>query len=246
MFRLAFSSALKSSAFRSTSLKLPRSSHRAPSIPIRRPLSSSSNSQPSKICPQCSTPLPTALPLCPKCSYIANIPSTTPYHDLFNLNSGHNPFIVDTGLLKRRFLEAQRLCHPDTWAVKAPQKKLIADHMSSLINEAYKTLSSPLRRAQYILEQHGHELNETDQLQDHVLIMEIMEVREELEGANTQEEVEGIRDENRGKIDGVVEAIEECIGREDWEGAKKEAIRLRYLDGIQEAAKAWPNSVFDH
>lgn len=38
-----------------------------------------------------------------------------PYHDLFQLPFEPNPFVVDTYELKRRYLDAQKLCHPDGW-----------------------------------------------------------------------------------------------------------------------------------
>lgn len=69
-------------------------------------------------CPSCSTPLPTALPTCPKCSHIEPLPASTSYHDIFGLQANPNPFIVDTKELKSRFLQAQRVCHPDAWSRK--------------------------------------------------------------------------------------------------------------------------------
>lgn len=72
--------------------------------------------QPLTTCPQCGKPLPTPVPVCTHCAYIARLADSTPYHALFQLPQ-QNPFVVDTAQLKRRYLEAQRLCHPDAWAV---------------------------------------------------------------------------------------------------------------------------------
>ena len=74
----------------------------------------------------------------------------------------------------------------------------MAASQSSLLNEAYKTLQSPVLRAQYILTQEGYPPSETDKLTDRELIMEIMETREELEEAESQDSVEQIRSRNKG------------------------------------------------
>lgn len=40
----------------------------------------------------------------------------SPYHALFSLHEGSNQYIIDSAQLKRNFLQAQRLAHPDTVA----------------------------------------------------------------------------------------------------------------------------------
>lgn len=72
----------------------------------------------SSRCSSCSQPLPTPLPACNKCGSISPIPPSIPFHDLFALPYRPNPFLVDPVLLKRRFREAQAVCHPDSWASK--------------------------------------------------------------------------------------------------------------------------------
>ena len=72
----------------------------------------------SKTCPSCSRALPTALPACPHCAYIAAPPLHWTYHDLFELPYEPNPFRVDARALKERFRRAQAVCHPDAWVSK--------------------------------------------------------------------------------------------------------------------------------
>ncbi|KZT30574.1 Co-chaperone Hsc20 [Neolentinus lepideus HHB14362 ss-1] len=212
---------------------------------VRLHRSFTSAPSPSK-CPQCSAPLPTPLPACPKCQYINRVPSTASYYELLGIKAGTNPFTVDAIALKRHFLQEQRVCHPDTWSGQPKEKKDLADHMSSLVNEAYKTLLDPLRRIQYILKLEGYETSESDQLDDPELIMEVMEEREQLEEASEQEQVEEIKSRNQGKINNTTTEIEHLVGSRNWDEARKAAIRLKYLQGIHDAAQAWPNSLFDH
>lgn len=74
----------------------------------------------SRTCPSCSTPLPTALPTCPKCQYISPLPSSMSYFQYFNLPDvdSSNPYVVDLSDLRRRYLRTQRVCHPDIWSQK--------------------------------------------------------------------------------------------------------------------------------
>jgi molecular chaperone HscB len=77
-------------------------------------------------------------------------------------------------------------------------KTLAARHLSSLVNEAYNTLLRPLSRIHYILSQHNVGVSETDQLNDPHLITEIIEIREALECASSEGEVEEIKHDVTG------------------------------------------------
>jgi molecular chaperone HscB len=145
-----------------------------------------------------------------------------------------------------------------------PQKKYdIAASLSSLVNTAYKTLRQPLLRVEYILSQHDLQTNETDGLEDSELIMDVLESREALEQASSRAEVDLVQSANQGfsasfrssffshssvsaKMDELLGQIENFVEEEDWINLKTAAIKLKYLQGIADAADAWPNRVFDH
>ncbi|KAF9229281.1 hypothetical protein BS17DRAFT_743172 [Gyrodon lividus] len=201
----------------------------------------------TKTCPSCGAKLPTALPVCPNCNYIAKLHHSITYHELLGLSYEPNPFVVDSALLKRRFLEAQRLCHPDAWATKGEDQKDAALDVSNTVNAAYKTLSSPLDRIEYILRRNGIETGEADQLGDLELITEVMEAREEIEGTQSDnaDRLHGVRDKNDGefKMSEVTKVIEESVAREDWAKAKAAAVRLKYLQGIEDAIRSRMNQI---
>jgi len=48
-------------------------------------------------------------------------------------------------------LQLQKEFHPDKFTLKSEEEQAHSAHMSALINEAYKTLTSPLRRAVYLV-----------------------------------------------------------------------------------------------
>ncbi|KAJ7492615.1 hypothetical protein FB451DRAFT_1219038 [Mycena latifolia] len=191
----------------------------------------------SKKCPACAHPLPTPLPACSSCGTISPIPQAVPFHDLFALPARPNPFVIDPVLLKRRFREAQAVCHPDTWASKGQHKQDIAQALSARLNEAYNALADPLRRAEYILEQNGLPIAEGDQLDDLEFISEIMQMRESIDEAQDADELARIVDDNAAKIDETVGELEGAVGREEWASVKDAAVRLKYLEGIGAAGR---------
>ena len=78
------------------------------------------------------------------------------------------------------------------------QQQLAADQ-SSLVNKAFETLKDPLKRAEYLLALRGHPINEEDTLLDaqQDLLMDVMEVRQQLEEAEG-DELLGLVQQNKG------------------------------------------------
>ncbi|KAI9572966.1 hypothetical protein HD554DRAFT_1985728, partial [Boletus coccyginus] len=192
----------------------------------------------ARTCPSCGAGLPTALPVCPTCRYIGRVQDSITHHELLGLPYGPNPFVVDTGELKRRFLEAQRLCHPDGWATRSEGDREAALAVSNAVNGAYKTLVSPMERIGYVLGRHGQAVGEGEQVEDMGLIMEVMAAREAVE----QGGVEGLAalkaaNDGKYKVRGAVGTIEGAVGRSDWGAAKAGAVRLKYLLSIEDAIR---------
>ncbi|KAH7106609.1 Co-chaperone Hsc20 [Auriculariales sp. MPI-PUGE-AT-0066] len=201
---------------------------------LKRPLTTAA----SRACTKCGAALPTALPLCTACKFIAPVQPHTTSRDVLaqHVEPGENPFRVDPQALRAAFLRAQQVCHPDAWASAPVQSQRLAGEYSALINHAYRTLSSPLARAEEILRDHGRDTKEHDQLDDPELVMGIMETRERIEEGN-----EAVREEitrtNKEHMKACVARLEEHIANEDWDAAKKEATKLNYLETIDAAAR---------
>lgn len=68
-----------------------------------------------------------------------------------------------------------------------------------MLNTAYRTLCSPVLRAEYLLSRTGRAIQEVDQIEDQALIMEVMEAREEVDDAATEDDMEGIRERNQSQ-----------------------------------------------
>ncbi len=103
-------------------------------------------------------------------------------------------YILTYGLPKARYT-IPRIKIPVPSSLNTSQDKTrVARDLSGLVNEAYNTLLQPLSRIQYILSQHNLGVSETDQLDDPHLITEVIEMREALEDASSESEVEGIKE----------------------------------------------------
>jgi molecular chaperone HscB len=101
-----------------------------------------------------------------------------------------------------------------------------------------------LRRARYLLAQQGIDVeDESAQISDNALLMEVMEAREAVEEVEDEEGLVSIREENEGRIEESVKVLEECFGKGDLEGAAQEAIRLRYWANIAESIHGWEKGV---
>ncbi|THH34132.1 hypothetical protein EUX98_g90 [Antrodiella citrinella] len=168
------------------------------------------------------------------------------YHQVMGLDYEPNPFQVEHATLRARFLALQRLVHPDRWAAKSPIKGDIAARVSEAVNTINSHLSNPFLRAAYILEREGITDNPESILDNPAVVMEVMEVREALEEAQTEEEVEEIRVQNKANMNDVQEELSEFVAAKAWDRVSEAAIRLKYLQGIEQAARAWPNRAHDH
>ncbi|QRW05072.1 iron-sulfur cluster co-chaperone protein HscB, mitochondrial [Ceratobasidium sp. AG-Ba] len=161
----------------------------------------------------------------PSCSHISSLPTNTPYQTLFNLPE--NTFQIDLKDLRNRFLQTQRIMHPDAWSSKPEKEKAAAAEYSSLLNKAYETLRSPLKRAEYLLSLRDIELGERDKLEDR-----------KVEFAETVQEVEAVMERNRAGINNALSSFEQAYNRGDYEAAKEACVKLKYWVGVEESAQA--------
>ena len=115
--------------------------------------------------------------------------------------------------------------------------------LSALINTAYKTLSDPLLRAQYLL-QHTYnvDVNSEDNsthASDADTLMEVMEAQERIEDAETEGQIDEIRAENAKRIEETEEALGNAFERDDEAAATRECIRLRYWRSLGDGLHSW-------
>ena len=172
-------------------------------------------------------------------------PPTPPTHyEIFKETFAAGPppagaFSADVTKLRKEFLKLQGQAHPDKHPGGADKRR--AEGLSSRINEAYKTLQDPLRRAQYLLSLRGIEVaeDETAKVEDPELLGEVLETREAIEEAETEADLEPLNDTNEVRIGKSLVVLEHAFAREDLDTAKAEAVRLRYWFNIKESLHNW-------
>ncbi len=88
---------------------------------------------------------------------------------------------IDLDRLNGQFRELQTIVHPDRYAAAEDEQRLQAIKLSSYLNEAYETLKSPLRRAGYLLQLQGVDIEQVEQSDlDPELLFEQLRLRESL------------------------------------------------------------------
>ncbi|KAF1842795.1 Co-chaperone Hsc20 [Cucurbitaria berberidis CBS 394.84] len=153
---------------------------------------------------------------------------------------GH--FTIDLNALKKEFLQLQARAHPD---LHPQANKKRAEALSSRINEAYKTLQDPLRRAQYVLSLRGIEVaeDETAKVEDPELLMEVLEAREQIEEAEKEEDLVEMKTVNEERIAESTKVLEQAFREDDLQTAKSETVKLRYWINIRESIHSWEKGV---
>jgi molecular chaperone HscB len=126
-------------------------------------------------------------------------------------------FAIDMAALDRAYHEVQNKVHPDKFAHASDAEKRVAMQWATRANEAYKTLKSPFRRAAYLCELNGVDLQiETNTAMSPAFLMQQMEWREAMEDAKVakdvdalkrlEKELQGVRKTEIEKIAGLLDA----------------------------------------
>ena len=158
------------------------------------------------------------------------------YFALFSLPIS---FEVETTVLTENYRALQQAMHPDKFAAATPQEKRYSMQASSLINEAYQTLSSDLKRAVYILQLNEIDVDtETDTKVDPMFLMTQMKYREQLEAIPQTEDPFAAADAMRESITGDVGALNTSVSnalqQEDFAVARDTVRKWQFLEKLKQ------------
>ncbi len=67
---------------------------------------------------------------------------------------------VDAETLQKRFYELSKQWHPDRFGRKSAEEQAEALDATSILNDGYRTLKDPVRRAEYLLKEEGFPIGE--------------------------------------------------------------------------------------
>jgi len=100
------------------------------------------------------------------------------HFELFHLPA---QFAIDGAALDSAYREVQSRVHPDRFVSATDAEKRVAMQWATRANEAYQTLKHPQKRAQYLCELHGVDLQtESNTAMPMAFLMQQMEWRDEL------------------------------------------------------------------
>ena len=81
--------------------------------------------------------------------------------------------------------------------------------------------------------------DETAKTDDMDLLEEVMDVRNFIDNATEDTELEGTRRENEERIKEGEEELTKCFEEDDLEGARRECVRMRYWRNVRESIDGW-------
>lgn len=113
--------------------------------------------------------------------------------DLYALLGLDERFAIELGELERNYLERSREIHPDRFVNAPASQRVNALQQAMELNNAFKTLKKPMARAEYLLQRRGVSIGDNEQL-DPGFLMEMLEMREELQDARAAGQSDTIRE----------------------------------------------------
>ena len=143
-------------------------------------------------------------------------------------------FAVDAAALDRAYRGIQSRVHPDRFAHAGDAGRRASMQWTTRVNEAYRTLKSPVQRARYLLELNGVDVGfETNTRMPADFLLRQLELRETLAGAKLPEALDAllaeVRREQRLLEQGIAQLIDD---RKDYAAAAGEVRKLMFLDKL--------------
>ena len=136
--------------------------------------------------------------------------------------------------LERSYRAIQSQIHPDRFAHAGDAERRASMQWTTQVNEAYRTLKSPVQRAKYLLEMRGVDVQfETNTQMPADFLLKQLELREALAEAKQPEALDRLQVQVR-KEKGL---LEHSIGhlvdaKQDYAAAAGEVRKLMFLDKL--------------
>ena len=167
-----------------------------------------------------------------KTSAAAARASISSHFELFGLAPA---YALDLQALESAYRDIQSRVHPDRFAHAGDAERRASMQMTTQVNEAYRTLRDPVRRAQHLLDLNGVDVAfETDTAMPKDFLMQQMEFRERLEEAKSSKDLELLsRGISREKSDIEQEIAEQIDGQKNFQEAKTLVRKLMFFDRLE-------------
>ncbi|MEX2365962.1 MAG: Fe-S protein assembly co-chaperone HscB [Pseudohongiellaceae bacterium] len=173
--------------------------------------------------------------------------SSQNYFEIFSLPE---TFQIDAEKLRQEYRRLQAEFHPDKFAAASDRDRRLALQYTSILNDAYETLRSPLRRSGYLLTLHGIDPEENNQA--HLgpgFLMAQMKLRERLETIAVQEELEEL-DRLKSDVANEINCYQDEISRlfqdQGYTSAKPVYNKLQFLYKLESEINQIEEKLLDY
>lgn len=181
------------------------------------------------------------------CASCGAIQPPDPKADHFAVFGVERRFALDVTDLERRYKEMTKVLHPDRFARADERARRASLKRSIQLNEAWRTLKDPVRRAEYLLSLSGVVVGGEEGTTKRVdgakvrlpvapaLLMEVMELREglaEARAANDHAGVAALAATVRGRREAAMRAVASVFTQKtpDHEAIARDLVAVRYYD----------------
>lgn len=145
-------------------------------------------------------------------------------------------FAQDCAALDARWKELQREAHPDRFAAQGAAAQRVAMQWSVRINEAYRRLKSPIKRASYLCELNGAPIEaENNTAMPGDFLVQQMEWREALDEVRGESDLDALRDEvDAGRARALSSLVDLIDEKGDYPGAARQVRALMFIERFAE------------
>ena len=156
------------------------------------------------------------------------------YFNLFQLEPSFN---IDTEALEQTYRALAAQFHPDKFASASAFEQKQAVMMSSTINDAYRTLKSPIDRAAYLLKSQNIDADAPEHTSfSPEFLMQQMEWRETLMDAQMEQNHDAIRaldQEIQEAQNNLYQDLQQAFEQQDYESAAQWVRHGRFLNKLR-------------
>lgn len=193
------------------------------------------------ICWNCQAETEGAL-FCPSCGKLTQAARGESYFDVFGLP---RKYALDEEALEATFRERSLKLHPDRFAQASPKERLLSLERTTTLNDAFRTLRDPVKRAFYLLKLQGIDLDREDAgVQKGMpleFLEEVMALREALDALGEQKDLAGAQqmaeDVTRLREAALASGVA-ALEAEDPQKASHELAKVRYFARFLEEVEA--------
>ena len=189
----------------------------------------------ARTCSSCGVEVAAADAICPACGKVQPPPPAGAASDKFAA-LGFEPSFDEPGGLDERFRALSRKLHPDRFARATAQERRYSLEQTTRLNDAYKTLKDPVRRAEHLLQLRGVK---GDPKMSPEFLEQTLEDREKLmEAKLAGEPLDGLAAGVREKRDRTLREVRELVENGGDLGEAAELLArmryyARYLDEVE-------------